>query len=599
MSFLLFLAIAGVSQALIVPLVPHHVQARRLNSIASLYQGFGTHYVDLWCGFPTPQRQTVIVDTGSGVTAFPCSGCVDCGASKYHTDSLFDEKQSETFAALTCDKCQEGHCENNECTLGMAYAEGSSWSAVEVKDLCYIGGPHDQAVGAQTEQSGPFDPQNVIKFNLTFGCQHRLTGLFKTQLADGILGMDRAASSYWNQLLDSGVHDSPNFGLCFARYNHIERNGTEAGGLTLGPVETSWHTSEMRYADMSASEDYYGVSIRRLYLVSDPVESMENVQIGQLRALGLETEHTSVIIDSGTTDSYFPSQWAQEFYSMWKSITNEDYNTKNEYDELPQHFPTLIVQLVGVENGNSAINLDPSNQRDVWIAVPPSHYLEFSLKKQKWRPRLYFTEGPNSGLLGANVLMGHDTYFDQIEERLGWAESHCKYTPSNEDDTTWASPAAIETTTSAQGSSTESPQTTTITDPPQPASTVPDEGHQIGPSAAVVTDPPQPFPDATHQDVTEFTDDDDDDDEGDLPATETGSNTSGFVRQEEDTFCNTLSCQLSLVGVALLAVVIITMVALRRNSSEYKLEELNTEDEDEFGFAGSGYSDEPQSIELT
>ena len=33
--------------------------------MGALYQGYGTHYVDLWVGSP-PQRQTVIVDTGSG-----------------------------------------------------------------------------------------------------------------------------------------------------------------------------------------------------------------------------------------------------------------------------------------------------------------------------------------------------------------------------------------------------------------------------------------------------------------------------------------------------------------------------------------------------
>ena len=30
--------------------------------VAALFQGYGTHYADLWCGTP-PQRQTVIVDT--------------------------------------------------------------------------------------------------------------------------------------------------------------------------------------------------------------------------------------------------------------------------------------------------------------------------------------------------------------------------------------------------------------------------------------------------------------------------------------------------------------------------------------------------------
>jgi hypothetical protein len=80
------------------PLIPHHVQRSRrgltntedddldagrnndrhrrrrrreeeLSSdpkqMSALYQGYGTHYADLWVGSP-PQRQTVIVDTGSG-----------------------------------------------------------------------------------------------------------------------------------------------------------------------------------------------------------------------------------------------------------------------------------------------------------------------------------------------------------------------------------------------------------------------------------------------------------------------------------------------------------------------------------------------------
>jgi hypothetical protein len=112
------------------PLVPHHVQRmRRLKEgrnlsaehkrpevttengirrraiaqeVGALYQGYGTHYVDLWCGSP-PQRQTVIVDTGSGVTAFPCSGCSEnCGVPDYHVDELFVEADSATFQANTC-----------------------------------------------------------------------------------------------------------------------------------------------------------------------------------------------------------------------------------------------------------------------------------------------------------------------------------------------------------------------------------------------------------------------------------------------------------------------------------------------------------------
>jgi hypothetical protein len=136
-----------------IPLIPHHVQRQRRRHlqedlhrdrsrrtastsllVAGLYQGYGTHYADLWCGTP-PQRQTVIVDTGSAVTAFPCEGCDDCGASTtastYHLDSLFRYSQSTTYHKLTCAECLRGNCGGGggECSIGMSYQEGSSWNA--------------------------------------------------------------------------------------------------------------------------------------------------------------------------------------------------------------------------------------------------------------------------------------------------------------------------------------------------------------------------------------------------------------------------------------------------------------------------------------
>jgi len=41
-------------------------------SSTPLFQGMGTHYADVWVGTP-PQRQSVIIDTGSSSTAFPCA----------------------------------------------------------------------------------------------------------------------------------------------------------------------------------------------------------------------------------------------------------------------------------------------------------------------------------------------------------------------------------------------------------------------------------------------------------------------------------------------------------------------------------------------
>lgn len=41
--------------------------------IAPLYPGYGTHYAYIYVGTP-PKRQSVIIDTGSHQTAFPCEG---------------------------------------------------------------------------------------------------------------------------------------------------------------------------------------------------------------------------------------------------------------------------------------------------------------------------------------------------------------------------------------------------------------------------------------------------------------------------------------------------------------------------------------------
>ena len=74
---------------------------------APLSQGFGTHYVTVWVGSPTPQRKTLIVDTGSHHTAFPCKGCENCG-EEFHTDSYFDPEFSSSFSRVQCNECHWG-----------------------------------------------------------------------------------------------------------------------------------------------------------------------------------------------------------------------------------------------------------------------------------------------------------------------------------------------------------------------------------------------------------------------------------------------------------------------------------------------------------
>ena len=67
-----------------------------------------------------PQRVSVIVDTGSHHTAFPCDGCRNCGK---HTDPYFMPKQSSSNHEVKCTecsggaKCTAGHCQFSQSTL--------------------------------------------------------------------------------------------------------------------------------------------------------------------------------------------------------------------------------------------------------------------------------------------------------------------------------------------------------------------------------------------------------------------------------------------------------------------------------------------------
>lgn len=421
--------------------------------VGALYQGYGTHYVDLWCGSP-PQRQTVIVDTGSGVTAFPCSGCHNCGVPSYHIDELFQEDKSTTFQHNTCSETEgacvssRSRCTSGECKISMAYAEGSRWDAFEAIDNCYIGGPHEMAT-QDDGASDDLDPNHVLAFDLIFGCQTSVTGLFRTQLADGIMGMDARSGSFWAQMFEAGrMGKEKKFSLCFSSSPTAERKGTEAGALTLGGKDERFDTSPTVYTPRATGgrDGFFSVHVRRVYLrdgsagesanSSKPNPSEGTTPLEVSEAI-LNTG--GVIVDSGTTDTYWNKGISQAFKKAFQEVAGRPYTNSPlslTHDELLA-LPTILIQLESSEEANHGSNaykttgltgaLDPKNPFDVVLAFPPSHYMEYDEESGQYTPRFYVTESRGS-VLGANAMMGHNILFDNDEDRIGWAESDCDYT---------------------------------------------------------------------------------------------------------------------------------------------------------------------------
>lgn len=134
-----------------------------------------SYHVYVYVGSPRPQRQTLIFDTGSRYTAFPCIPyCQNCG-SHHHASRKFNGTQSTTLSANEYPNCifakkkKDPNRQDNACIFHQSYSEGSSWTAKEFEDVLWLAPPDPE------ESLEEYMPHLAIPF--VFGCQTSVTGV--------------------------------------------------------------------------------------------------------------------------------------------------------------------------------------------------------------------------------------------------------------------------------------------------------------------------------------------------------------------------------------------------------------------------------------
>lgn len=370
-----------------------HRRRRRLDVVAGngrvseapLFEGIGTHYAHIYVGTP-PQRVSVIVDTGSHHTAFPCTGCSNCGK---HTDPYFAPAKSSTVHAVSCSQCKAGaRCVSKKCQFSQSYTEGSSWKAYQMLDDFWVGGQQATSEPAATlgrRLSTPF----------MFGCQFSETGLFRTQKADGIMGLSANPVTLVPHLKSQSIIDQRAFSLCFKK---------GGGRFTIGGVDTTPHQESMKFVPLTKTAGWFTVHLKAVKIGERELRVRSSVL----------NSGKGVIVDSGTTDTYLPRGIASAFKQAWKAQTGRTYaNSKMTLS--PEQFRALPTV---------SFLFDGQDGQQVEVHMRPDAYME--KVRNQHVPRIYLTEG-SGAVLGANFMHDHDVLFDSDHKRVGFARSDCSY----------------------------------------------------------------------------------------------------------------------------------------------------------------------------
>lgn len=308
--------------------------------IYPLHAKAGTYHAFMYIGTP-PQRQTLIVDTGSRLTAFPCHPhCPSCGQ---HTNNPFYLNASSSYKVVSCGECKllqadfpiedyfagdeiggnsgdgpplrlrrsnkhgtvemqerqrrlfPNSCINDRCEVNQRYTEGSSWRAFEVEDKVWLG-LNETVLSADDHRkfSSPF----------VFGCQISEEGLFKSQYADGIMGLSMYTQTLVDRLVQSGSISHQSFSLCLnSRGGHIALGGTALTHNQEGRQTRGMHLSPMQFTPFAKENVwYYTVTVTSISV---------GLHILPKGILQFVNDHKGTIVDSGTTDTFISHKVAK------------------------------------------------------------------------------------------------------------------------------------------------------------------------------------------------------------------------------------------------------------------------------------------------
>lgn len=368
----------------------HHADAAETR----IYSGEGSHTIRVLVG---GQARELIIDTGSGKTAFICDGCRQCGdahvnapfrftsETKYLTCSGVSEDNPSSLLSFirnplhaplvnTCMRCVDSKCEYSQ-----TYVEGDYWVAYKVSDEM---------------QFAPTEPS--FRAEVEFGCIYKQSGVFTLQSSDGIMGFSRHPDAIFEQFYRHHVTQSRIFSQCL---------GAQGGMLTLGGVDLSINYDTVQYTPVrDTGYQYWTVTLLAVQVGTVPVQVDSDVY----------NRDRGCVFDSGTTFVYLPQSTKTVFEAAWRTAAgNRNVPISGMAYALSEH---EVAQLPSV----CFLFLNHAK-----LCMSPQMYL-FRDAPGRYMGTIFFGDDAKSTILGASALANHNVIYDIDNARIGVAPANCE-----------------------------------------------------------------------------------------------------------------------------------------------------------------------------
>eukprot|EP01023_Acetabularia_acetabulum_P013794 TRINITY_DN16697_c0_g1_i2.p1 TRINITY_DN16697_c0_g1~~TRINITY_DN16697_c0_g1_i2.p1 ORF type:complete len:408 (+),score=13.42 TRINITY_DN16697_c0_g1_i2:94-1317(+) len=354
--------------------------------IRSLYGSVreqGYYCVVVRLGSP-PHPFCLITDTGSTMTYIPCSSCNrKCGR---HLNKPFKPQASHTAQIIKCGQ-QECECDQpqcgclaGQCSYERHYLEGSQSSGILIQDMVTL--------------------NSYWKAKAIFGCELSESGLLYHQQADGVLGLGKTQNSIIKQLSES-LSLNWEFSLCYG--------GFQGGGaIVIG--DPSPLIQIVQYTPLiknTKNLSYFTIQMESIIIEDRTIQGDFDLGYG-------------VILDSGSTFTYFPTVIYQQFIDTINilidgkldQVTGEAQDDicfgNVQQNETTHIFPVLIVNFLGIQ-----------------IQLQPVNYLFYHGSKKDCFCVGVFDNGKKGSVLGGTLFRDVFVHYDLEGERIGMRSYQC------------------------------------------------------------------------------------------------------------------------------------------------------------------------------